>query len=119
MTGCVEAPFGILPSVERETSAVYWRSARRLALLAAGRAAEAPTAAARTATRRTPLRKVMHFFSAGGTPGLTERSGYLDAGSGNEHIYGAIAARAAARHRADAPDGHHDRRRVGPANRGA
>src|SRR3954467_14659825 len=30
MTGCVEAPFGILPPIEREISVVYWRSARLL-----------------------------------------------------------------------------------------
>src|SRR5919112_3803946 len=85
MTGCVEAPFGSLPSVEREISVVNWRSARLLALLAAGTAADAPTAATTTASRITPLRKVMRFSSARGPPGLTQSRGYLDARSGNEH----------------------------------
>src|SRR4051812_44641468 len=75
MTGCVEAPFGSLPSTERESSVVYWRSARLLALLAAGASAEAPTAAAMTASRMTPLRKVMRFSSAQRAGGLIPDTG--------------------------------------------
>src|SRR5436190_209176 len=47
MTGCVDGPFGILPSYAREISVVYWRSERRLAVAVAGMAATAASTAAR------------------------------------------------------------------------